>query len=71
MASTAKQQIITQTETPELIESEETVIQEQIERADDKARNYRKHLAQEKALRQLEKRKAHALAAVHRMSFIR
>ncbi|MHA1925101.1 MAG: hypothetical protein ACXABV_07205 [Candidatus Thorarchaeota archaeon] len=71
MASTTKQQTITQVEPPELIESEETVIKDQIEREDKKARDYRKHLAQEKALRQLERRKAHALAAVHGMSFIR
>jgi 5-bromo-4-chloroindolyl phosphate hydrolysis protein len=71
MATKTKQQIIKQMDAPELIEFEETVIKEQIERVDDKARDYRKHLAQEKALRQLEKRKAHALAAVHRMSFIR
>jgi hypothetical protein len=55
----------------EFIECDETVISEEINREDEKTRNFRKHQAQEKALRQLERRKAHALAAVHRMSFIR
>ncbi|MHA2356014.1 MAG: hypothetical protein ACXADC_12610 [Candidatus Thorarchaeota archaeon] len=71
MASTTAQQTIKQLESPELIESEETVTKEQIQREDEKTRDLRKHLAQVKALRQLERRKAHALAAVHRMSFIR
>ncbi|MHA2059039.1 MAG: hypothetical protein ACW979_15580 [Candidatus Thorarchaeota archaeon] len=38
---------------------------------DEESRKYRKHLAQQEALRQLEQRKAHALASAHRMSFIR
>ena len=71
MACTAKQQTITQMEALELVESEDIVIKEQIDIEAEKARDYRKHLAQEKALRQLERRKAHALAAVHMMSFIR
>ncbi|MHA2142501.1 MAG: hypothetical protein ACXADF_14685 [Candidatus Thorarchaeota archaeon] len=71
MASTTAQQTIKQLESPELIESEETVTKEQLQSEDEKTRDLRKHLAQEKALRQLERRKAHALAAVHRMSFIR
>ncbi len=71
MTCTTKQQTISQVETLELTECEELVISEQIDREDEKARNFRKHLAQEKALQQLEQRKAHALAAVQRMSFIR
>ena len=71
MACTAKQQTISQVESLELIECEETSISEKIDREDEKTRNLRKHLAQEEAIRQLERRKAHALAAVHRMSFFR
>jgi len=70
MTCTAKRQEISQVETLELIEPEEAVISEQIDREDEKTRNLRKHLAQEKALRQLERRKTQALAAVHRMSFM-
>ncbi|MHA2041143.1 MAG: hypothetical protein ACW975_04710 [Candidatus Thorarchaeota archaeon] len=71
MTCTAKQQTISQVETLELIECEETVISEQIDREDEKIRKLRKHLAQKEALKQLEQRKAHALAVAHRMSFIR
>jgi DNA gyrase/topoisomerase IV subunit A len=71
MTCTAKQQTITQMETTELIECEETALSERIDREEEKARELRKHLAQEKALRQLGNRKAHALAEVHRLSLIR
>ena len=54
MTCTAKQQTISQVESLELTECEETITSEQIDREDEKARNFRKHLAQEKALQQLQ-----------------
>ena len=71
MACTAKQQSISDAESLELIECDEAARSEQIVQEDVKAREIRKHLAQEKALRELERRKSDALAAVHRMSFMR
>ena len=71
MTCTAKQYTITQMETPELIECKEKALSERINREEERARELRKHLAQEKALRQLENRKAHVLAEVHRLSLIR
>ena len=71
MTCIAKHQTISQVESLELIECEEVTSSEQIICEDEKTREIRKHLAQEKALRELERRKSHALAAVHRMSFIR
>ena len=71
MTCTAKQRTITQMETPELIECKEKAPSERIDKEEEKTRELRKHLAQEKALRQLENRKTHALAEVHRLSLIR
>ncbi|MFX1262689.1 MAG: hypothetical protein ACFFAZ_11415 [Promethearchaeota archaeon] len=71
MACTAKQQTISEPKSLEFIECDEPASSEQLVQEYEKAREIRKHLAQEKALRELERRKADALAAVHRMSFIR
>ena len=71
MTCTVKQQKISHVESLELKESDDFASSEQVIRKDEKAREIRKHLAQEKALRELERRKSDALAAVHRMSFIR
>ena len=71
MTCTTKQQTISPVESVELIECEEVAISEQILRKDEETRKLRKHLAQEKALRELERRKSQALAEVHRMSLIR
>ncbi|MFW9862916.1 MAG: hypothetical protein ACFFET_11565 [Candidatus Thorarchaeota archaeon] len=71
MACTTKQQTISETESLELIECDEAVSSEQIVQENEQAREIRKHLAQEKALRELERRKSDSLAAAHRMSFIR
>lgn len=71
MACTTNQQITTQFEPVELTECEKVHVSKQISKEDEKTRNLRKHFAQKEALRQLEMRKAHALAAVHTMSFIR
>ena len=71
MTCTVKQQTISHVESLELKECDNVVSSEQVIRKDEKAREIRKHLAQEKALRELERRKSDALAAVHRMSFIR
>ncbi|MFX0056653.1 MAG: hypothetical protein ACFFAX_12615 [Promethearchaeota archaeon] len=71
MACTTKQQTISEAELLELIECDEAARSEQLVQEDVKAREIRKHLAQEKALRELERRKSDALAAAHRMSFIR
>jgi hypothetical protein len=70
MACETKQQTATRTETLEIVECEESPISNQIDSEDYKARELRKHLAQQKALRELEQRKAHALAVSHRLSFI-
>ncbi|MFW9888336.1 MAG: hypothetical protein ACFFER_09150 [Candidatus Thorarchaeota archaeon] len=71
MAYTTKQQTISEAESLEFFECDEATSSEQIVQADEKAREIRKHLAQEKALRELERRKSDALAALHRMSLIR
>jgi len=71
MACATKQHTISEAEAHDLIECNEAARFEQLVQEDEKAREIRKHLAQEKALRELERRKSDALAAVHRMSFIR
>jgi hypothetical protein len=71
MACITKQQTISETESLEFIECDEAASSEQLVQEYERAREIRKHLAQEKALRELERRKSDALAAVHRMSFMR
>jgi hypothetical protein len=71
MACITKQQTISEAESPEFIECDEAASSEQLVQEYERAREIRKHLAQEKALRELERRKSDALAAVHRMSLMR
>lgn len=58
-------------EDPELVISKKHRVSEEIQKYDEESRQIRKHMAQEKALRQYEQRKALALAESHRMSFNR
>ena len=71
MACTTKQQEISFIESSDPSEFEEVRKHVQTEIYDEESRKYRKYLAQQEALRQLEQRKAHVLAAAHRVSFIR
>ena len=73
MACTSTQQTATilEPDAHELVLCDESTAEEQTIEYDESARKMRKHLAQEEALRQLERRKARALAAVHRLSFMR
>lgn len=71
MACTTKQQTILHTDVSEPIEAEEKNVSLEVDTFDEEARKYRKYLAQQEALRQLEGRKTQALASVHRISFLR
>jgi hypothetical protein len=71
MACTSKQQTISLIETSDPKDREEMKKQAQTEAYDEESRQFRKYLAQQEALRQLDQRKTHALAVAHRMSFIR
>jgi len=71
MTCISKQQTITQAKNPEIVECEDSPISNQIDKEDYNANELRKYLAQQKALRELEQRKAHALTAGYRLSFIR
>ena len=71
MACTSKQQTISLIEASESEECEKMRKQVQTDVYDEELRKYRKYLAQQEALRLLEQRKAHALTAAHRLSFIR
>ena len=71
MECISKQQSISQVDPPELVKFKEPRVSEQIQEYDKESRQIRKHIAQEKALRQFEQRKALALAESHRMSFNR
>ncbi|MHA1961030.1 MAG: hypothetical protein ACW99U_12405 [Candidatus Thorarchaeota archaeon] len=63
MGSNSRPESNQQMQTPELIESMETTASEQDKiHVDEKSRKLRKHLAQVKALRQLENTKARVLA---------
>ncbi len=71
MACTTKQQTILHTDVSELVEGEEKNVLLEVAAYDEEARKYRRYLAQQEALRQLEGRKTHARALAHRMSFLR
>ena len=71
MACTTKQQSTSLIDTSNLTEFKNLSNSEQTDVYDEESRKYRKYLAQQEALHQLEQRKAHALAAAHRVSFIR
>ncbi len=70
MACSSKQQTVSLIEVSNSEECKEMRIPAQTEVYDEESMKYRKYLAQQEALRQLELRKAHALAAAHRVSFI-
>lgn len=53
------------------IECEEKNASIEVDAYDEKAREYRRYLAQQEALRQLEWRKNNALVSTHRLSFFR
>lgn len=71
MACTSKQQTISLIEASDPKNREEMRNQVRTDPYDEESRRYRKYLAQQEALRQLEQRKAHAFTAAHRVSFIR
>jgi hypothetical protein len=71
MACTTKQQSIPLMEASDLAEHKKTSKSVKIDVYDEESRKYRKYLAQQEAFRQLEQRKTYALAAAHRVSFIR
>lgn len=71
MTCTTKQQNISFIDSPNPIEIEEKRRQVKTEIYDEESRKYRKYLAQQEALRELERRKAHALSEAYRGSFIR
>ncbi|MFW9846137.1 MAG: hypothetical protein ACFFD6_05290 [Candidatus Thorarchaeota archaeon] len=69
--SVQKTTTVLESEEHEVVECEELRVSEEIDQYYEDARMMRKILAQEKALRQLEQRKANALAMTHRLSFMR
>jgi hypothetical protein len=69
MICTSEQETIPLMEAPDTVISKEHHSSEEIQDYDEESRQIRKHIAQEKALRQFEHRKSLALAEVHRMSF--
>jgi hypothetical protein len=71
MACTVKQQTISLTEASNSEECEEMRRPVQTDVYDEESRKFRKYLAQQEALRQLEQSKTQALVAAHRLSFIR
>jgi hypothetical protein len=71
MACTTEQQTITLMDVSEPIESKKKSVSKQVDAYDEKARDYRKHLAQQEALRQLERNRTNALVSVRGVSFFR
>ena len=71
MACTTKQQTISLVDVPESIESETKSVSIEVDAYDEKAREYRKYLAAQEALRQLEKYKSNALASARGLSLFR
>ncbi|MHA2353229.1 MAG: hypothetical protein ACXAC0_01890 [Candidatus Thorarchaeota archaeon] len=71
MACTTKQQSASLIEASDPKECKGLIKQVQTDFCDEESRKYRKYLAYQEALRQLEQNKAHALVAAHRVSFIR
>ena len=71
MACKTEQQTIPLIDLPRPIESEKKSVSKEVDAYDEKARNYRKHLAQQEALRQLESNKTYALAVARGVSFNR
>ena len=71
MACTTEQQTITLMDLSESIESEKKSVSKQVDAYDEKARDYRKHLAQQEALRQLERNRTTALVSARGVSFFR
>ncbi|NHJ12255.1 MAG: hypothetical protein EAX95_01190 [Candidatus Thorarchaeota archaeon] len=70
MECSQRQHTCVHTETMESIKTRRTASVDS-EVYDEESAKLRRHLESEKALRQLEHRKTLAMAAVHRMSFIR
>ena len=71
MASITEQQTITLVDLSEPIESKKKSGSKQVDAYDEKARDYRKHLAQQEALRQLERNRTTALVSARGVSFFR
>lgn len=71
MIYTQKQQSMVRAEIPTPIRIETTAPSKQIDVYDRESAEFRRHLASEEALRQLEHRKSFSMAAAYRMSFIR
>jgi hypothetical protein len=71
MACTTEQQTITLIDLPGPTESEKKSVSKEVDAYDEKSRNYRKHLAQQEALRQLERNRTYALAVARGVSLYR
>jgi hypothetical protein len=71
MACTTKQQTISLMDVPESIESETKSVSIEVDAYDEEARNYRRYLAENEALRQLEKNRTNALVSTRGLSFFR
>ena len=71
MACTTKQQTISLIDVPESIESETKSVSIEVDAYDEKARTYRRYVAAQEALRQLEKNRTNALVSTRGLSLFR
>lgn len=71
MECTQKQQTMVRGEIPTPIRIRRTALPKETEVYDRESAEFRRHLASEEALRQLEHRKSSSMAAAYRMSLIR
>jgi hypothetical protein len=71
MACTTEQQTISLMALSEPIESEKKIVSKETDAYDEEARNYRKYLAQQEALRQLETNRTNALVSARGVSLFR
>ncbi|MFW9805578.1 MAG: hypothetical protein ACFFFK_02460 [Candidatus Thorarchaeota archaeon] len=71
MACTTKQQTISLFDVPETIESQTKSGSMKVDAFDEKAGKYRRYLAEQEALRQLEKNRTNALALTRGVSLFR
>ena len=71
MECTQKQQSMVHAEIPTPIRIKRAALSRQTDVYDRESAEFRRHLASEEALRQLEHRKSFSMTAAYRMSFIR
>jgi len=71
MTCTTKQQTIPMMDTSECIKYDEEILSTPTEVYDEESKKFRKYMALQEALRQLEQRKTQVLQAAHRVPFIR